>query len=73
MQSYSGKAYIFDNTTGLLVYTLDNPNPFGTSDYDYFGCSVSISGNYIIVGAPYEGDAGGSYSGKAYVYKLSKT
>jgi hypothetical protein len=35
---------------------------------DYFGNSVSVSGDYIVVGARYE-DTGGSDSGAAYVFK----
>jgi hypothetical protein len=67
----SGKAYIFDVTTGSLVHTLNNPNAFGTSPGDQFGSSVAISGNYAIVGAPYENDAGGSDSGKAYIFDVT--
>ena len=67
----SGKAYIFDVTTGALVHTLDNPNAYGTSLNDSFGNSVAISGNYAIVGAYQEDEAGGSSSGKAYVYELT--
>jgi hypothetical protein len=66
----SGKAYIFNVTTGALVYTIDNPNPYGTSDDEYFSQSVSISNNYAIVGAYGEDDAGGIISGKAYIYSL---
>ena len=67
----SGKAYIFNVTTGALVHTLDNPNPFGTSASDYFGWSVAISGNYAIVGARLEDDAGGSDLGKAYIFNVT--
>ena len=66
---YSGKAYIFDVRTGALVRTLDNPNAYGTSAGDNFGNSVSISGNYAIVGAWQEDDAGGTNSGKAYIFQ----
>lgn len=65
----SGKAYIFDVSTGTLVYTLNNPNAYGTSADDRFGTSVAISGNYSIVGAFLEDDAGGTGSGKAYIFK----
>jgi len=67
----SGKAYIFDVTTGNLLHTLDNPNPYSTSDNDWFGQSVSISGNYAIVGAYAEDDAGGQESGKAYIFDVT--
>jgi len=67
----SGKAYIFNATTGALVHTLDNPNAYGTSTGDNFGISVSISGNYAIVGAYLEDDAGGTFSGKAYIFNVT--
>ncbi len=67
----SGKAYIFNVTTGALTHTLDNPNPYSTSSSDYFGYSVAISGNYAIVGAYLEDDAGGPTSGKAYIFNVT--
>lgn len=67
----SGKAYIFNVTTGALVHTLDNPNAYSTSANDRFGSSVAISGNYCIVGAPWEDDASGSSVGNAYVFDVT--
>ena len=67
----SGKAYIFDVSDGSLVYTLDNPNAYSTSNADNFGYSVSISDTQAIVGAYYEDDADGTNSGKAYIFDLS--
>ena len=67
----SGKAYIFDATTGSLLHTLSNPNAYGTSASDQFGRSVSISGNRVIVGAPYEDDAPSNGSGKAYIFDVT--
>jgi len=69
--STSGKAYIFDITNGSLLHTLDNPNAYGTSAGDYFGYSVAISGDKCIVGVRYEDDAGGSSSGKAYIFDVT--
>jgi hypothetical protein len=66
--SGSGKTYIFDTSTGALLYTLDNPNAYGTSENDGFGGFVSICNSYAIVGAPGEDDAGGLQSGKAYIF-----
>jgi hypothetical protein len=66
----SGKAYIFDVTTGDLLWTLDNPNVFGTSETDYFGNRVALSEKFAVVGAPSE-DLGGNGSGIVYVYSLS--
>jgi hypothetical protein len=68
----SGKAYIFNVTTGALVYTLDNPNPYGTSLNDRFSGEIDMSGNYVIFGNNAE-DAGGTNTGIAYIYKLTPT
>jgi outer membrane protein assembly factor BamB len=67
----SGKAYIYNVTTGALVHTLNNPNTYDTSAGDAFGMTVAISGNYAIIGATGEGDAGGTSSGKAYIYNVT--
>jgi outer membrane protein assembly factor BamB len=69
--SNSGKAYIYNVTTGALLWTLNNPNAYSTSAGDYFGMSVAISGNYAIVGASYESDLNGTYSGKAYIFNVT--
>lgn len=66
----SGKAYIFNTSTGALVTTLDNPNPYDTGANDWFGFAVGISTNYAIVGAYGEDEAGNQFSGKAYVYTV---
>jgi hypothetical protein len=47
----SGKAYIFDVTTGSLIHTLNNPDSEDPAG-DFFGRAVSISGNYAVVSAP---------------------
>ena len=69
--AFAGKAYIYDLSDGSLTYTLDNPSAYGTSQIDHFGEAVAISNNYAIVGAYQEDDAGGSGSGKAYIFDLS--
>jgi len=38
---------------------------------DWFGSSVSISGNIIVVGAPYDDDGGYTNSGSAYVFRTT--
>ena len=60
----AGAAYIFDATTGNLLYTLTNPSP---AAYDYFGYSVAISGNTVVVGA-YQDDTGATDAGAAYIF-----
>ena len=67
----SGKAYVFDLSTGTLLYTLDNPNAYDTSANDQFGAHLAASATHIIAGASSEDDAGGTSSGKAYIYQIS--
>ncbi|HZF31102.1 MAG TPA: PEP-CTERM sorting domain-containing protein [Gammaproteobacteria bacterium] len=60
----SGRAYVYDTTTGALLSTLENPTP---ASNDQFGGAVSLSGYLALVGA--QNDAlGGSGSGVAYVF-----
>ena len=58
-------------TTGSLLQTLNNPNAYSTAATDYFGQSVAISGNRVVVGAGDEDDASGTDSGKVYLYNLN--
>ena len=62
----SGKAYIFNVSTGALVHTLDNPNDDSGSTNDKFGSSVKISGKFAAVGAFGED----SESGIIYVFNV---
>lgn len=48
---------------------IGNPNPYFN---DHFGYSVSIDGNYAIVGA-YQDDDKGNNSGSAYIFKYDGT
>jgi len=70
--SGAGAAYIF-HRTGLNSW--DTGTKIVASDAeasDYFGYSVSISGDYCVVGAYYE-DAGGINSGAAYIFHRTGT
>ncbi len=59
-----GAAYVFDASTGEQLHRLTADD---ASYYDFFGQSVSMSGNTIVVGA-YGNDDSGSKSGSAYVF-----
>jgi hypothetical protein len=69
--SLSGSAYIFkwDGTSWVEQAKL---LPSDGAAYDYFGWSVSISGDLAIVGAFYD-DANGVDSGSAYIFKWDET
>ena len=60
----AGSAYVFDAATGNLLRTLDNPTP---ATNDYFGRSVAVSGNTVVVGA-YLDDTGATDAGSAYIF-----
>jgi Leucine-rich repeat (LRR) protein len=63
----SGSAYVFERINGVWTQvTKLIPNDGG--EQDRFGWSVSISGNYIVIGAYGKSDSV-SYSGAAYVFE----
>ena len=67
--TYSGSVYIFDRDQGGpdnwgQVKKITTP---GVDPFDYFGYSVSISGDTVVVGA-YADDANGFTSGSAYIF-----
>ncbi|OQX02531.1 MAG: hypothetical protein BWK80_57685, partial [Desulfobacteraceae bacterium IS3] len=64
----SGSAYIFRrNSDGTWTQQAKLTADDGAT-YDYFGRSVSISGDYALVGAYEDDDKGGS-SGSAYIFR----
>ena len=65
----SGSAYIFKYNGGSWIQQTKLTASDGEA-YDWFGWSVSMSGDYAIVGAPYDDDNGGA-SGSAYIFKRS--
>jgi hypothetical protein len=65
------KVKVHTASTGELLYTLNNPNPVGTVTNDNFGSALSISGNYIAVGAYGETVDGNNWSGNVYIYSTS--
>ncbi|CBW26783.1 putative cell wall-anchored protein [Halobacteriovorax marinus SJ] len=65
----SGSAYLYriNPTTGSLVETKITASDGALNDY--FGDSVSISGNNLLIGAAYDDDKGSS-SGSVYLYRI---
>ena len=45
-----GQVYLFDAATGNLIHTLDDPTP---RTYGYFGNSLDLDGDHILVGNAY--------------------
>lgn len=64
----SGSAYIFERVSGTWTQQAKLLASDTLYLYDSFGCSVSISGDYVIVGA-YGDDDPGSERGSAYIFK----
>ena len=71
MGSASGATFIFKRD-GLAWTQQDKLLAFDGMPSDYFGQSVSISGDTVLIGAPYDDDRGGS-SGSAYVFVRNGT
>lgn len=76
VSSRSGKAYVYTTSSGnwsdaSLLYTLSNPNDYGTTGADQFGTSVAINSDIILVGADMEDSASYSTIGRAYMYSLA--
>ena len=67
----SGSAYVFKRN-GASWAQEDKLLPSDGAAYSFFGKSVSISGDYVIVGANGHAD-NGSESGSAYVFKRTGT
>ena len=64
--SYFGSAYVFSRTGTTWTQEVKLLPPDGAAEFNFFGMSVSISGDYAVVGA--QGDDPDN-SGSAYVYK----
>jgi hypothetical protein len=67
-QSCAGRAYVFNATSGQLLSALSSPSP---TAYGYFGFSVAISGQAVVVGAYCESVAGHECAGRAYVFNAT--
>jgi len=70
-QTSKGSAYIF-MWSGTSWVQQQKLTASDGAAWDYFGCSVSISGDYTIVGA-YGDDDKGTESGSAYIFLRSGT
>jgi hypothetical protein len=68
----SGAAYIFKRNAGIWEFEqqLTAADAFRG---DYFGSSVSISGDYALIGAPNKALNSASYAGSAYLFRKTST
>ena len=65
--SNTGSVYVYDVTTGGLLSTIQNPDP---QIDDYFGTSIELFGDYIIIGAVGD-DTGALGTGSAYLFNVN--
>ena len=63
-----GAAYLFDAITGQQIWKLV---PDDISTFDDFGWSVSIDGNFAVVGARCRDELGGTNTGAAYLFDVT--
>jgi len=68
-----GSAYVFTRSSSGVWTQQEQLKASDASSYDRFGTSVSISGDTVVVGAPYDDDNGKSESGSAYVFVRSSS
>lgn len=61
-----GRAYIFD-TDGNLLHTLESPN---LKESAWFGSTVSIDGDRVVIGEPFADVEPTKYEGRAYVFDV---
>lgn len=62
-----GSAYIFERDEGGTWGFVTQVTAFDAAGYDFFGQSVAISGDTIVIGA-FSDDHNGSSSGSAYIF-----
>lgn len=70
----SGSAYVFEKPVSGWQAMTETAKllPSDGASNDYFGCSIDISGNIVIVGA-YNDDDNGSNSGSVYLFEKPVT
>ena len=69
----SGAAYAFKRDSSGNWIEQQKLSPGDLQSSDDFGFSVSISGNYAVVGTPFDDDTAGTNQGSAYVFELDGT
>ena len=79
----SGIVYVY-NINGTLLTTIENPNSFGHAQDDFFGGTISLYEDTLVISAPYEdalissnptgsssSSSAGDSSGVVYVYNIN--
>ena len=71
-EAYWGSAYVFERDASGAWVEVEKLTAFDGAKSDLFGCSVSVDGDTIVIGARYDDDDGDS-SGSAYFFKRDVT
>ncbi len=64
--TWSGAVFLFDAATGLF---LEKILPSDGSEYEFFGSSIAINDEYIVIGAEGNTNENGSAAGAVYVFE----
>jgi hypothetical protein len=68
LENDKGAAYIFNRSGGIWTQQA-KLKASDQAAYDSFGYDVSISGDYAIIGCPYDDNVGGKGAGSAYIFQ----
>ena len=71
---WPGRIHLYNRCSGSVAWTGTIYSPKGVDSHDEFGRSIALSGNELMVGAPYDSSAAGAvyyytYNGSAWVLK----
>ncbi len=67
----SGRITVYDVSSNTPLYTIENPNVFGTANTDDFGQEVAVSDLYIAGAACTEDTAAAISTGAVYVFHVA--
>lgn len=69
----AGAAYVFKRSESGEWLEFQKLVASDREEFEYFGYAVSISGNYLVVGARRETEPGFSNAGAAYIFELNES
>src|SRR5690606_2761970 len=66
----SGVVYVYDIITSNLIYTIQNPNAYGTSANDGFGEVIKMNDTHLFVSTSLEDSIENTSTGVVYIFDL---
>lgn len=64
----AGQVFVFDLATGDLLHSISDPSPMST---EYFGWSLAVEGDTIVIGNPGDPYASGTEPGEAFLFDVA--